>query len=82
MNITPERDFENTLQGPSENPEKQSGRDRLFNSVIWSWGGHFVFIIAGFLLPGLSITMSGRMLWGFGIFRGLWWDILVWSFWG
>lgn len=51
MNITPERDFENTLQGPSENPEKQSGRDRLFNSVIWSWGGHFVFIIAGFLLP-------------------------------
>ena len=51
LDINPKRDFENTLQGFPENPENPSGRERLFNSVIWSWGGHFVFIIAGFLLP-------------------------------
>lgn len=56
--------FHQTVQGPSRIPKNGSGRDRLFTSVIWSWGGQIVFIIAGFLLPRFIDRNVGQSVLG------------------
>lgn len=41
-----------------------TGRDRLVSNVIFSWGAHFVFIIAGFILPRMIDHHLGQDLLG------------------
>src|ERR1700694_3507173 len=46
-----------------------SGRDRLVWNVIASWAGHFVFIVAGFIMPrqiDRHIGQVGLGVWDFG----------------
>lgn len=46
-----------------------SGRDRLPRNVLWSWLGHGVFIIFGFIVPRLIDQTLGREalgVWDFG----------------
>jgi O-antigen/teichoic acid export membrane protein/peptidoglycan/xylan/chitin deacetylase (PgdA/CDA1 family) len=60
----------------SANPEKgrkstedMTGKDRLIGNVIFSWASHFVFIIAGFLIPRIIDQHLGQELlgvWDFG----------------
>lgn len=57
---------------PNENAKEDlSGRDRMVWSVIFSWAGHFVFIIAGFIMPRMIDGWLGQELLGV-------WDF-VWS---
>ncbi len=51
--------------------EDLTGRDRLVSNVIFNWGGHFVFIIAGFIMPRMIDRRLGQELLGV-------WD-LAWS---
>jgi len=46
--------------------EDLTGRDRLVSNVIFSWGGHFVFIIAGFVMPRMIDRRLGQE------FLGVW----------
>lgn len=51
------------------NREDLTGRDRLVPNVIFSWGGHFVFIVAGFIMPRMIDRRLGQDLlgvWDFG----------------
>lgn len=41
-----------------------TGRDRLVSNVIFSWAAHFVFIIAGFILPRMIDRRLGQELLG------------------
>ncbi len=46
-----------------------SGRDRLVWNVLASWAGHFVFIVAGFIMPrqiDRHIGQVGLGVWDFG----------------
>jgi O-antigen/teichoic acid export membrane protein len=46
-----------------------SGRDRLAWNVVASWGGHLVFIVAGFIMPrqiDRYIGQDGLGVWDFG----------------
>lgn len=46
-----------------------SGRDRMTFNVLVSWAGHFVFVIAGFVMPRLIDGHLGEMalgVWDFG----------------
>ena len=38
-----------------------NGRDRLVSNVIWSWAGHLVFVISGFLMPRLIDSHIGQV---------------------
>ncbi len=38
-----------------------TGRDRLISNVIWSWAGHLVFVISGFLMPRMIDTHVGQV---------------------
>jgi len=44
--------------------EDLTGRDRLVSSVIFNWGGHFVFVIAGFIMPRMIDRRLGQELLG------------------
>jgi len=44
--------------------EDLTGRDRLVSNVIFSWVGHFVFIVAGFILPRMIDRRLGQELLG------------------
>ncbi len=44
--------------------EDLSGRDRLVSNVIFSWAAHFVFIIAGFIMPRMIDRRLGQDLLG------------------
>jgi len=44
--------------------EDLTGRDRLVANVIFNWGGHFVFIVAGFILPRMIDRRLGQELLG------------------
>ncbi|MHC4166761.1 MAG: oligosaccharide flippase family protein [Planctomycetota bacterium] len=41
-----------------------AGRDRMVSNVLFSWGGHFVFIIAGFVMPRMIDRRLGKELLG------------------
>jgi O-antigen/teichoic acid export membrane protein len=41
-----------------------TGRDRLVSNVLFSWGAHFVFIIAGFIMPRMIDRRLGQDLLG------------------
>ena len=44
--------------------EDGAGRDRLIRNVLSSWGGHIVFIVAGFLMPRMMDHYVGQRLLG------------------
>ena len=44
--------------------EDLTGRDRLVSNVLFSWGGNFVFIIAGFIMPRMIDRRLGQELLG------------------
>lgn len=44
--------------------EDLTGRDRLVSSVFFSWAAHFVFIIAGFIMPRMIDRRLGQELLG------------------
>lgn len=46
-------------------PEQDiAGRDRLVSNVVFSWAAHFVFIIAGFIMPRMIDRRLGQELLG------------------
>lgn len=49
--------------------EDRTGRKRLLSNVIWSWGTHLVFVVAGFIMPRLIDAHIGQTalgVWDFG----------------
>ena len=44
--------------------EDLSGRDRLVSNVVFSWAAHFVFLIAGFIMPRMIDRRLGQELLG------------------
>ncbi len=46
--------------GPSAPEPDLTGRSRLTWNVLWSWAGHFVFIIAGFIVPRMIDRRLGQ----------------------
>ena len=53
-----------TFEQQENSLEDLTGRDRLLSNVLFSWGGHFVFIIAGFILPRMIDNNLGQDLLG------------------
>lgn len=54
---------------PAKPKADASGRDRLAYNVLASWGGHLVFIVAGFAMPRLIDSHLGQAslgIWDFG----------------
>jgi O-antigen/teichoic acid export membrane protein len=52
---------------PDQNGKPQedfTGRDRLVSNVIFGWGAHFVFIVAGFIMPRMIDRRLGQELLG------------------
>ena len=47
-----------------ESQEDLTGRHRLVSNVLFSWGAHFVFIIAGFIMPRMIDRRLGQDLLG------------------
>lgn len=48
-------------QRDSDDP---TGRDRLVSNVVFSWAAHFVFIVAGFVMPRMIDRRLGQELLG------------------
>ncbi len=46
---------------PTRSDAALTGRDRLISNVIWSWAGHVVFVISGFLMPRLIDSHVGQV---------------------
>jgi O-antigen/teichoic acid export membrane protein len=44
--------------------EDLTGRERLVSNVIFNWAGHFVFMVAGFILPRMIDRRLGQELLG------------------
>jgi O-antigen/teichoic acid export membrane protein len=44
--------------------EDLTGRDRLVSNVIFSWAGHLVFIVAGFIMPRMIDRRLGQDILG------------------
>jgi len=44
--------------------EDLTGRDRMVSNILFSWGAHFVFIIAGFIMPRMIDRRLGQELLG------------------
>lgn len=65
--------MDRTLSGM---PANAFGKARLFNSVAWSWGGHIIFIIAGFLLPRFIDRNVGQAVLGVWDFA---WSLMGYS---
>ncbi len=53
-----------SLKRTSQGEADLTGRDRLVCSVLFNWGGHFVFIIAGFIMPRMIDRRLGQNLLG------------------
>lgn len=52
-----------------EAPTDLTGRDRILHNVLASWGGHSVFVLAGFILPRFidrSLGQASLGIWDFG----------------
>ncbi len=47
-----------------ETGEDLTGRDRLVSNVLFGWGSHFVFVIAGFIMPRMIDRRLGQELLG------------------
>jgi len=52
------------LEQDSKPVEDLTGRDRLVSNVIFSWAAHFVFIVAGFIMPRMIDRRLGQDLLG------------------
>lgn len=50
-----------TIQSQAED---LTGRERMVSNVIFSWGAHSVFIIAGFIMPRMIDRRLGQELLG------------------
>ena len=61
---------ENTTDRRSQSAETKTakpdltGREQMTRNVIASWGGHFVFVIAGFIMPRMIDNRLGHELLG------------------
>lgn len=55
-----------TFETPNslESEKDLTGQQRMVGNIIASWAGHFVFIVAGFVMPRLVNDMLGRELLG------------------
>jgi len=63
MSEVPQYDFIDPSQ--DEEPQRDlTGTDRLVSNVIFSWAAHFVFIIAGFIMPRMIDRRLGQELLG------------------
>lgn len=40
--------------------EDPTGRDRLVSNILFNWGGHFVYIVAGFVMPRMIDQRLGQ----------------------
>ena len=61
--------LKDTTQSADKPKQDVSGRDRLISNVLFSWASHFVFIIAGFIMPRMIDNHLGQELlgvWDFG----------------
>ncbi len=65
------QDDSNNYKQAEKTGEDLTGRDRLVSNVIFGWSAHFVFIIAGFIMPRMIDRRLGQELLGV-------WD-LAWS---
>lgn len=63
-----------TLNNQKQNTSNEdvTGRERLVSNIIFSWGGYFVFFVAGFIMPRFIDHHVGQAALGI-------WD-LSWSF--
>jgi len=55
---------------PAASPQRgdAAGRDRMVRNVLSSWGGHVVFVLAGFIMPRMIDARLGQVslgLWDF-----------------
>ncbi|UCD49723.1 MAG: oligosaccharide flippase family protein [Phycisphaerales bacterium] len=50
--------------GESQSAHDVTGRERLVSNVLFSWGAHFVFIVAGFIMPRMIDRRLGQDLLG------------------
>jgi O-antigen/teichoic acid export membrane protein len=59
------------LSAPAAENEDLTGKKRLAHNVVWSWAGHLVFVISGFIMPRMIDSHIGQRSLGI-------WD-LCWS---
>jgi O-antigen/teichoic acid export membrane protein len=52
------------LEQDGKPAEDLTGRDRLVSNVIFSWAAHFVFLVAGFILPRMIDHRLGQEMLG------------------
>ncbi len=58
------QDNPGAFEQPAEKKEELTGRDRLVSNVLFSWSAHFVFILAGFIMPRMIDHRLGPDLLG------------------
>jgi len=62
----PDLGVEETVKSPGTDT---AGRGRLVRNVFWSWAGHMVYVVSGFIMPRMidaNIGQSGLGVWDFG----------------
>jgi O-antigen/teichoic acid export membrane protein len=67
--VTPVEEAVAAVASAETEGDDLSGRDRLVWNVLASWAGHFVFIVAGFIMPrqiDRHIGQVGLGVWDFG----------------
>ena len=58
----------NNTESLTENDTDLTGRDRIFSNVLWSWGGYFIIIVSGFIMPRMIDNYIGQFslgIWDF-----------------
>ena len=68
------QDNSNSFRQDGKPKEDMTGRGRLVSNVIYNWATHFVFIVAGFILPRMIDRRLGQDLLGVWDFA---WSLLV-----
>src|SRR6185312_6131153 len=70
MSVALSTEFDGVRVGPGgDAADDSSGRDRLAWNAMASWAGHFVFIVAGFVMPrqiDRHLGQVGLGIWDFG----------------
>lgn len=58
-------DTSNSAHQQADKPKEDlTGRDRLVSNVLFSWAAHFVFIVAGFIMPRMIDRRLGQEVLG------------------
>lgn len=68
--------IENQGEDPEQNKDGTdlTGRDRMVSNVLFGWGGHLIFIIAGFIMPRMIDRRLGQEMLGIWDFA---WSLVV-----